>query len=140
MTIDNCSNTFNIVCQAPVAVAIYVLACECVCEVDLFSPIIMAIGSQAAPKSMQHMCHCGWGAASEKARENANSSCGRCCQQLMSLSSFWNLIKLYTSKQMTVCSRCRCRRQRRCQLFAAVCICVCECKCVDMCACHMAAK
>jgi len=57
------------------------------------------------------------------------SAASSSCHQLSSLSSFWNLIKVYTSKQMTVCSSCRQqrRRQPRCYLFVSVCVCVCVC-------------
>jgi len=69
---------------------------------------------------------------------------GKCCfngekgrkplHQLRLSSSFWNLIKVYTSKQMTVCSR------QHCKIFVCICVCLCfasvlvyasECVCVS---------
>lgn len=143
--------------------------CACV-QGASHSTIIMAIGSQATPKSMQHMWprrsrSRGGGVlrqsqleletrlelVSEEKLENASSSsssrgsscCGCSCHRLSAPSSFWNLIKVYTSKQMTICSRCR-----------DICVClslpVCTSACVSVClylhvyvcalVCHMAAN
>lgn len=163
--IDNCSNTFG-----------SVSACVCVCVSvgASHSTIIMAIGSQATPKSMQHMwpkrsrsrgcdvlrqsqlelemkLELELKLVSEEKLENASSRgsscCGCSCHRLSALSSFWNLIKVYTSKQMTVCSRCRdicvSLSVPVCVLVCtSACMCVCVCLLVYVCAlvCHMAAN
>lgn len=75
----------------------------------------------------------------ENASSRGSSCCGCSCHRLSALSSFWNLIKVYTSKQMTVCSRCRdicvslsvpvCV-----PVCTSACMCVCVCVCMFMCA------